>query len=143
MGIMTNRSSIRTGKLAFLLLTLTVLAAFQPGLAETQLDIEEIRQAAEQGEAKAQYNLGVMYAKGEGVPEDDREAVKWFRLAAEQGDAMAQHNLGVMYDKGEGVPKDDREAVRWYRMAAEQGLDTAQFTLGTRRRHVRQWRGSA
>ena len=48
--------------------------------------------------ADAQYNLGLMYANGEGVPEDDAEAVHWYRKAAEQGDANAQNNLGVMYD---------------------------------------------
>ena len=59
-----------------------------------------------------QYNLGVMYNEGEGVPLDDKESVKWYRLAAEQGDAQAQSNLGVMYDNGEGVPEDDKEAVK-------------------------------
>ena len=48
----------------------------------------------------AQYNLGVMYDKGLGVPQNDKTAVKWYRLAAEQGHATAQYNLGVMYDKG-------------------------------------------
>jgi TPR repeat protein len=73
-----------------------------------------------------------MYDKGEGVPEDDAEAVKWYRLAGEQGNASAQTNLGFMYDKGYGVPKDDAEAVRWYRLAAEQGYASAQFNLGLR-----------
>ena len=54
------------------------------------------RIAAEQGDVGAQYNLGVMYADGEGVPEDDAEAVRWYRIAAEQGDVGAQYNLGVM-----------------------------------------------
>ncbi|HHF4137034.1 TPA: tetratricopeptide repeat protein, partial [Haemophilus influenzae] len=55
---------------------------------------------AEQGYAKAQFNLGVMYAKGQGVKQDDFEAVKWFRKAAEQGYAEAKFNLGHMYSKG-------------------------------------------
>ena len=110
MRIMTNRNSCREN-LTYVLVTLAILVAFQPGPAEAQ-DIEEIRQAAEQGEAKAQYNLGVMYAEGEGVPEDDRKAVKWYRKAAEQGNAPAQYNLGVKYAKGEGVPEDDRKAVK-------------------------------
>ena len=83
MGKMTNRNA-RTGKLPILLIALTVLAAFQPALAETQ-DVEETRKKAERGHDRAQYKLGVMYATGEGVPEDHREAVKWFRKAAEQG----------------------------------------------------------
>ena len=70
------------------------------------------RRSAEQGDANAQYNLGNRYRKGEGVPQDDKEAVKWFRKSAEQGDASAQCNLGVMYYLGEGVPQDYKEAVR-------------------------------
>ena len=67
---------------------------------------------AEQGDAEAQHNLGVMYDKGQGVPQDDKEAVKWYRLAAEQEHADAQYNLGLMYDKGIGVHQDFNEAVR-------------------------------
>ena len=60
-----------------------------------------------------------MYAKGQGVPQDYAEALKWYRLAAEQGNANAQDNLGVMYANGHGVPQDDAEAVKWYRLAAD------------------------
>ena len=70
-----------------------------------------------------------MYDKGQGVPQDYAEAVKWYRLAAEQGDADAQYNLGVMYDNGQGVPQDYAEAVKWYRLAAEQGLLMLNITL--------------
>ena len=58
---------------------------------------------AEQGGAAAQYNLGVMYHTGQGVVQDYREAVKWYRKAAERGFARAQSNLGLMYANGEGV----------------------------------------
>ena len=128
MGIMTNRNSCREN-LTYILVTLAILVAFQPGPAEAQ-DIEEIRQAAEQGVAMAQFNLGVMYDRGEGVPEDDSEAVEWYRKAAEQGLPGAQYNLGLMYANGEGVPEDDQEAVKWYRKAAEQGYAKAQYNLG-------------
>ena len=84
-------------------------------------DFDETMAAAKQGEAYAQFNLGLMYAKGDGVPENDAEAVKWYRKAADQGHAKAQDNLGVMYDNGEGVPENDAEAVKWYRKAADQG----------------------
>ena len=57
------------------------------------------RLSAEQGDAIAQYNLGVMYERGDGVLKDFSEALKWYRLSAEQGYASAQYNLGVMYDK--------------------------------------------
>ena len=76
-----------------------------------------------------QYNLGIMYGKGNGVQQDYAEAVRWYRLAADQGFAGAQVNLGVMYDTGRGVPQDYVEAVRWYRLAAEQGFAETQFRL--------------
>jgi|TARA_B100001971_G_C18092570_1_gene484314 TPR repeat protein len=79
------------------------------------------RLSAEQGDVKAQYNLGLMYFIGQGVSQDYKESVKWYRLSAEQGDAEAQFNLGLMYSEGQGVPQDDKEAVKWYRLAAEQG----------------------
>ena len=63
-------------------------AAYQSGDYATAL--REWTPLAEQGKASAQFNLGVMYDKGQGVPEDDKAAVKWYRLAAEQGDANAQ-----------------------------------------------------
>ena len=90
---------------------------------------EQLRQAAEQGDARAQTRLGNMYYGGRS-PQDFAEAVKWYRLAAEQGYAIAQYNLGIMYDTGRGVPQDDQEAVKWYRLAAEQGYATAQYNLG-------------
>ena len=106
--------------------------------------LKKLRLLAEQGHARAQYRLGVMYADGRGVPQDDIEAVKWFRkalkklrLLAEQGDAGAQFSLGGMYYNGWGVQKDEAEAVKWFRKAlkklrllAEQGDAGAQFSLG-------------
>ena len=109
--------------------------------------------AAEQGhDAKVQYNLGVMYHRGKGVPPTLREAAKWYRLAAEQGHVDAQYNLAVMYGRGirapgdvTGVPEgytghpDDiihtfedcqEYAAQWYRLAAEQGHVSAQAALG-------------
>ena len=71
-----------------------------------------------------------MYSAGFGVPQDDAEAVRWYRLAAEQGDASGQYTLGGRYADGRGVLKDDAEAVRWYRLAADQGSALAQFELG-------------
>jgi TPR repeat protein len=67
-----------------------------------------------------------MYANGEGVPQDNTEAVRWFRLAAEQGMAEAQTSLGVRYALGEGVPEDDVLAYMWWNLAAAQGYETAQ-----------------
>ena len=92
--------------------------------------IQEFRPLAEQGDAVAQYNLGLMYNDGEGVPQDYAEAVKWYRLAAEQGYAKAQYNLGNMYGTGRGVPQDYAEALRLFRLAAEQGVAEGQTGLG-------------
>ena len=105
MGIMNNRST-RSGKFTLLLAALAVLASSQSEscgrvdysteyieqLREmvVNLDPEQIRQAAGQGNAKAQTSLGLMYFVGEGVLEDKREAAKWFRKAGEQGNASAQ-----------------------------------------------------
>ena len=93
-------------------------------------DIKKLTQQANQGNAHAQFNLGVMYANGEGVPQDDGQAVKWYRLAADQGDAKAQCTLGVMYGTGRGVPKDYVQAAKWSRLAADQGDAKAQSNLG-------------
>ena len=66
-----------------------------------------LKKAAEQGDVRAQNDLGVMYGKGEGMAYEDYEkAVYWYRKAAEQGFAMSQFNLGNLYRKGEGVNKD-------------------------------------
>ena len=92
--------------------------------------LREWRALAEQGDATAQYQLGVMYDDGEGVLEDDREAARWYRRAAEQGYAAAQLDLGLMYATGRGVAEDDRKAAYWYRQVAGQGYASAQYRLG-------------
>ena len=104
------------------------LVAAQKGDYATALRLW--RPLAEQGDAFAQYNLGVMYDAGWGVTQDDVQAVSWYRKSAEQGDAEAQTNLGVMYDKGRGVPQDYAAAAFWYRKSAEQGDARAQYNLG-------------
>jgi TPR repeat protein len=71
-----------------------------------------------------------MYVFGEGVPNNEAEAARWYRLAAEHGYATAQLHLAVAYENGHGVPQDEVEAVRWYRKAAEQGYASAQHKLG-------------
>ena len=120
------------GNMSRLLLTVgAVIVAV--GLAVTALlaqdDLDATRQAAEQGDAEAQYELGGVYLGGRGVVEDEAEAARWLRLAAEQGHVNAQNTLAFMYILGRGVVKDEAEAVRWYRMAAEQGDAWAHFKL--------------
>ena len=92
--------------------------------------LREFRPLANQGTAVAQTFLGFMYAKGQGVPQDDAEAAKWFRKTAEQGDADAQYLLGFLYAEGPGVPQDFAEAAKWLRKAAMQGYAFAQGDLG-------------
>lgn len=103
-------------------------AAYQHGDYPKALAI--FLKLASQGNPVAQFNLGVMYKNGQGVPQDAGEAEKWYRLAAEQGYAPAQNNLGTIYEEGQGVPQDAREAVKWYSLAAEQGVAVAQNNLG-------------
>jgi uncharacterized protein len=83
------------------------------------------RKAAEQGDAFAQYNLGIMYANGRGAPQDYAVAVEWYRRAADQGLADAQFNLGDMYYSGRGVPQDNVMAYMWFDLAAAQGREKA------------------
>lgn len=89
------------------------------------------RLAADQGDARAQFNLGVAYNTGRGVTQNYAEAVKWFRLAAERGDGDAQNHLGHVYRYGQGVDQNYAEAVRWFRLAADQGSADAQLNLGS------------
>ena len=97
--------------------------AYQRGDYATALT--EFRPLAQQGNANAQFGLGVMYLEGVGVPQDDAEALRWFRRAAVQGNAKAQNNLGQMYRKGQGVPQDYVQAHMWVNLAATQGREDA------------------
>ena len=101
-----------------------------PKLEEKVAQPQSEDEAAPDGDPQSQFEMGKKYAAGEGVLQDDTEAVKWYRKAAEQGHARAQNNLGWMYENGLGVPQDDTEAVKWYRKAAEQGVAAAQHSLG-------------
>lgn len=85
---------------------------------------------ADQGDVAAEFNLGSMYAYGEGVPRNSAEAGRWFRKAADGGHAAAQFNLGAMYAEGLGLAQDYPEAARWYRKAADQGDAKTQFNRG-------------
>jgi len=92
--------------------------------------LREFQAAAEQGDAVAQYSLGVMYANAQGVERDFKTALSWLRKAAEQGHVGANANIGDMYGKGLGVEQNFQEAAKWYRKAADQGEKWAQLSLG-------------
>ena len=99
-------------------LLLCFLYACSPPTSEK----DNVFRRAGKGDAKAQFNLGLKYDTGEGVPQNYTEAAKWYRKAAEQGYAEAQFNLGTLYDEGRGVPQDYAEAAKWYRKAKDQGV---------------------
>jgi len=92
--------------------------------------IADLRRKAEQGDATAQNNLGVLYYIGNGVPQDYGIARQWYESAAAQGLAPAQITLGHLYADGKGVPKDEKKGVEWIRKAAEQGDGIGQASLG-------------
>jgi TPR repeat protein len=105
------------------------------GAAVTGPFEDELRRAGQPGltQSLAEYNLGVMYRDGDAVPQNDAEAVRWFRKSADHGLANAMNNLGVMYRDGRGVPQNDAEAVNWFRKATEaptSGYADAEYSLG-------------
>ena len=102
----------------------SALAAYEAGDYETAF--KELLPLAEEGHAEAQANIGFMYFKGLGVPQDYAEALKWYRKAAEQGHAAAQSNLGFMYYQGFVVPKDYVKAFAWVDIAVAGGDEPAQ-----------------
>lgn len=113
----------------YLALSFAVIGLFAWYRAK-QNPVSDLIAEAEKGTAAAQCQLGTLYYKGESVPRNVTEALKWWRAAAEKGNAVAMNNLGEMYYKGEGAPRDFGEAVKWYRAAADLGLAGAQSNLG-------------
>ena len=115
--------------------TLNVAADYfdgQPAYASRDYEaaINEWTQVAEDGNARAQYNLGWMHANGRGVAQDFKEAIKWYTKSAEQGNVNAQYNLGNLYLRGQGATQNDNLAFSWFIKAAEQGDAPAQYNLG-------------
>lgn len=85
---------------------------------------------ADDGNAAAEFDLGVKYALGQGVPQDYAKAAQWYRSAAQQGYLDAQYNLAIMYANGQGMSRNYAKAAQWFRKAARQGDADAQFDLG-------------
>jgi len=88
------------------------------------------RRLAKTGDPHAQTSLGLMYARGYGVPKNLAEAHRWWNFAAAQNDPGAQFNLGLTYVQGEGVAADPARAARWFGEAARRGHVQAQYNLG-------------
>lgn len=91
---------------------------------------EHYLNAAKNGHAKAQNNLGLLYLEGLGVEKDKHQAALWMMKAAEQGLGAAQENIANSFLSGEGVPESAELAEIWFRKAADQGSSSAQFSLG-------------
>jgi TPR repeat protein len=98
-----------------------------------QTPAPDVEIEAEQGNADAQFHLGLKYALADGLAQDFGQAAKWYRKAAEQNHPLAQCNLGAMYAGGQGVPQDEGAAESWFSKAAEQGDAGAQHHLGINR----------
>ena len=104
-----------------------------------KFDLKATRTKADEGDAEAQFAMGLNYGCAEGDLQDLVQAAQWYRRAADQNHPLAQFNLGLMYTKGEGVPQDEARAVAWMRKAAEQGDAGAQFNLGMRYHRASVW----
>ena len=90
----------------------------------------KLKAAAEKGHKKAQYRLGRCYDKGNGIPENDKQAFAWYSKSAAQGFAKAQYQVGKCYKNGEGVTKDRTKAFQYFEKAAKQDNADAQLALG-------------
>ena len=102
-----------------------------PSFAENNVSLQEVIQQAEQGNATAQYRLGVMYADGiSGTSQNYLKALKWIKKSAEQGNIKAQCTLGIMYYHGYEIPQNFPEAFKWFKKAADQKSANAQYSLG-------------
>jgi len=96
-----------------------------------KLNLQELQEKAEQGDASAQTKLGGMYYFGLGIPQDNKKAAYYYKRAAKQDDADAQAMLGIMYTLGEGVEQNDKKAANYHELAAKQGHHDAQIIIGT------------
>lgn len=96
----------------------------------TPQDVAALEQKANQGDADAQFRLGIMYKMGLGVPQNYVKSVECFSKAANQGFSSAELKLGEMYNDGFGVPKDYVKAMEWFKKSADQGNYEAQYNLG-------------
>jgi len=85
---------------------------------------------AKEGDADAQYNVGLIYAKGLGVKADKAQAMEWYEKAAKSGNGEAAFNLGLIYSNmGEETPQRYERALRWYQLASEKGVSQADNNL--------------
>ena len=105
-----------------------VQRAFEDGDAAALVAALEPLAAA--GDADAQYNLGILHDTGQGVPQDYREAARWYGMAGDQNHASALYNLGLLHFEGKGVARDEVKAIELYRRAARHGDADALSSIG-------------
>lgn len=103
--------------------------AAKPALVQATDPQQSLRELAEKGQPQAQVDLGLLYAKGIGVPKDYAAAMQWFQRAAEQDAPRALYLVGVMYERGFGVPRNYDSALNWYRRAAAKNAPLAELAL--------------
>jgi TPR repeat protein len=120
------KSSLWTIPPLLLALTIPALADFSAGLSaykkgDYATAIKEWRPLADDGDPLAQFNLGLLYQEGQGVPQDYAQAASWFRRAADQDNTKAQHNLGAFYGAGKGVKRDFVQAYMWLNICGAKG----------------------
>ena len=133
----SHTERFRPGKVACFALSLIAclffLCACKPettsGKHARDTEIPQEFAKADKGDAAAQFKVGLMFFKGEGVPQDYRQAYVWFDKAARQGLGEAQYNLGAMMEQGLGMEKNAALAKNWYEKAAAQGIGEAQYKL--------------
>jgi TPR repeat protein len=94
-------------------------------------DISQLSTKASAGDTESAFALGIAYASGKGVRQDDGIAVNWLHVAAEKGFPPAQNLLGKMYQAGRGVPQDKTKALEWWIRAGAQGYAPAQFNIAS------------
>ena len=99
-------------------------------VADHPIETETLLANAERGSAEDQYQLGMRYERGAGVPQSYLDAARWYRLAAMQGYRDGEYKLCAMSERGQGLPQDYQEALRWCGLAADQGHGRAMFILG-------------
>ena len=105
------------------------LEAFKNEFEAEMPDLTPLIERAKEEDAEAQYLLGMHYIQGLGVPQNFKEAAKWFRKAAKLGNADAMYCLGMCYGRGEGLKENFVEAERWLKKAAMQGHQQAREML--------------
>ena len=132
-----NILKILTSSLSILfLISISALANdFQDGLdaihrTDYEKALRKLLPLAESGNAAAQYNIGVMHEWGDGVPQNNAEAIRWYRRSAELSHKDAQNNLGAMYSKGEGAEQNFVEALKWFILSGGNGSEGGKKNIG-------------